>query len=293
MTETSPVNAVTRESPLAIICGGGSVPLAVADAVMRRGRRVILFPIRGWADPAAIAPYPHHWISLGQFGRFCRLAQAEQCHDAVLIGTVLRPSLTQIRLDWTTARLFLRIARAFRGGDDHLLSSLGRIFEDYGFRLFGAHEVAPEILMPEGRIGNREPRPRDRVDIARAVALLETIGPYDVGQAAVVADGHVLAIEAAEGTDRMLARVAELRVQGRIRTPKGTGVLVKTPKSGQDRRFDLPSIGPQTIEGAVRAGLAGVAISAGATIVAEPQRVATMADKFQLFVFGMTQEVGE
>src|SRR5262249_23302589 len=122
---------------------------------------------------------------------------------------------------------------------------------------------------------------------ARALALLAAIGPYDVGQGAVIADGHVLAIEAAEGTDRMLERVAALRGAGRVHSAAGIGVLVKAPKPAQDRRFDLPSIGPQTIEGVARAGLAGLAVVAGATIVAEADRVARLADAHGLFVVGV------
>jgi DUF1009 family protein len=150
-----------------------------------------------------------------------------------------------------------------------------------------AHAVAPEILLPQGPLGSRLPGERDRADIARALALLAATGPYDVGQAAVVADGHVLAIEAAEGTDRMLERVAALRQEGRIRVAAGVGVVVKAPKPQQDHRFDLPSIGPQTIEGLARAGLAGLAVVAGGTIVAEPERVARLAEQHGVFVVGV------
>jgi DUF1009 family protein len=128
---------------------------------------------------------------------------------------------------------------------------------------------------------------RHRTDIARALALLEATGPFDMGQAAVVAGNHVLAVEAAEGTDAMLARIAELRTRGRIATPAGTGVLVKAPKSQQDRRFDLPAIGPRTVEEAARAGLAGIAVAAGAAVIADPAAVATAADAARIFVVGI------
>jgi hypothetical protein len=274
------------ESPLGIVAGGGSLPFAVADAVRHTGRGVVIFALRGWADPA-VETRPHHWIALGQFGRLFRLARAAGCRDIVFIGTLSRPPLSRIRLDWTTVRLLPRVLRAFRGGDDRLLSGVGQIFEHHGFRLLGAHEVAPEILVPVGPLGSRAPGERERADIERALALLAAIGPYDVGQAAVVADGHVLAVEAAEGTDRMLERVATLRRDGRVHSRAGTGVLVKAPKPGQDRRFDLPSIGPQTVESAAGAGLAGVAVVAGTTIIAEADRVARLADERGLFVIGV------
>ena len=124
-----------------------------------------------------------------------------------------------------------------------------------------------------------EPSARDRTDIAYGLTVIATIGPFDIGQAVVVADGNVMAVEAAEGTDNMLERVVELRRQRRVTTPLGVGVLVKAPKPGQDRRFDLPAIGPQTIENVARAGLAGLAIVAGSTIIAEPDKVVAAADK--------------
>jgi DUF1009 family protein len=275
------------EQPLAIVCGGGALPFAVADAVAARGRRPVLFAIKGWADPDAVAAYRHRWIAIGQLGRLRRLIAQEGCSEMVWIGSVLRPALRQIRFDLATLRVLPRVLAGFRGGDNHLLTMLGRIFEENGLTLVGAHEVAPEILVREGALGRVQPGERDRADIDRGLAVLAAIAPYDVGQAAVVADNHVLAIEAAEGTDNMLARLAELRLQGRVRAKLGTGVLVKAAKSGQDRRFDLPSIGPQTVAGVKQAGLAGIAVVAGDVIIAEPQRVAEAADAANVFVAGI------
>ena len=275
------------QGPLAIVAGGGSIPIAVAEAVIRRGRRVVLFPVRGWADPAAVERFPHYWVAVGQGGRLARYAHAEGCRDMVLVGTALRPALTSLRLDWTTLRLLPEIWRAFRGGDDHLLSGVARIFHDLGFRIVGAHEVAPEILMPRGNIGTFGPEQRDLADIARGLALLRALGPFDVGQAVVVADNQVLAVEAVDGTDNMLERIAELRERGRVATGKGVGVLIKAPKPTQDRRLDMPAIGPKTVEAAARAGLAGIAVVAESTIVAEPPELARAADAAKLFVCGV------
>jgi DUF1009 family protein len=282
--------AVGGWEPLAIICGGGSFPAAVAQAVARRGRKPVMFGVRGWADPQVVERYAHHWIAIGQGGRFFRLARAEQCREAVFIGTLLRPPLTQIRLDWHTIRLMPRIIRTFRGGDDRLLSGIARLFEEGGVKIIGVAEVAPEIIVPAGTLGRYEPAPRDRADIACALDIIAALGPFDVGQAVVVADNHVLAVEAAEGTDRMLARVAELRGAGRVRSAVGTGVLVKGPKPGQDRRFDLPAIGPATVTGVARAGLAGIAVTAGAAIVAEAVEMAAAADAAGIFVTGIAPD---
>lgn len=248
-----------------------------------------MFAIKGWADAASVERHPHHWVALGQVGRFLRLAHAEGCRDVLLIGTLLRPPLRQIRLDWQTIRLMPRIVRAFRGGDDWLLSSIGKMMEEAGLRLVGLHDIAPDIIVAEGVLGRHQPSARDRSDIARALGLIAAMGPFDVGQAVVVADSHVLAVEAAEGTDNLLVRLADLRREGRVTTPERVGVLVKAPKPAQDRRFDLPAIGPATIRNAARAGLAGVAVAAGNTIIAEAAEAVAAADDAGIFLAGVPE----
>jgi hypothetical protein len=144
--------------------------------------------------------------------------------------------------------------------------------------------------MPHGPIGARSPNERDRADIIRGLALLNATSPFDIGQAVVVANNQVLVVEGPEGTDRALARVSELRRDRRINTPLGTGVLIKAPKMGQDHRIDLPVIGPPTIEAAAAAGLSGVAVVAGTTLVAEPERIAAAADRARIFVIGVNAD---
>ena len=289
-TATQPPVMAAPGDPIAIICGGGSFPGAVAAAAAQRGRRPVMFAIKGWADRKVVEPYRHHWIALGQTGRFLRLIGAEHCRDVLFIGTLLRPSLSQIRLDWRMIRLLPRIAAIFRGGDDRLLSGVARLFDEHGLRVVGLREVAPEVIMPEGVLGRCQPSPRDRSDIARALSLLAALGPFDVGQATVVADNHVLAVEAAEGTDNLLLRIADLRRQGRVAAPERVGVLVKAPKATQDRRFDLPAIGPQTVANAAAAGLAGVAVAAGNTIIADAADVVAAADRAGLFIVGVPED---
>jgi UDP-2,3-diacylglucosamine hydrolase len=283
----SAAEAVRQEGPLAMICGGGSLPLAVANSVAARGRSVVLFPLHGAADPQAVARYPHHWVYVGQLGKFTRLARAAGCREVVFIGSLVRPALWQLRFDWTALMALPRVMAAYRGGDDHLLTGVARLFERQGFRLLGAHQVAPEILVPAGALGRVQPPARAQDDIRLGFDYLRAAGPFDIGQAVVVADKQVLAVEAAEGTDAMLTRVAQLREAGRVGTPKGAGVLVKAPKPAQDRRFDLPSIGPKTIEGAIRAGLAGVAVAAGETVIAEAEALVAAADRANIFIIGV------
>jgi DUF1009 family protein len=200
----------------------------------------------------------------------------------VLIGGVVRPRIRELLLDLEGLRFAWRVVQPFRGGDNHLLSQLLAQLESYGFTIRGAHEIAPQIVVGVGPLGSRRPGAAEQADIARALAVLNANSPFDVGQAAVVAGNRVLAIEGPEGTDQMLARVAAMR-----RGVRGTGVLVKAPKAGQDRRVDLPSIGPRTIDAAAGAGLAGIAVLAGSSIIAEPDRFAREADRANLFAVGV------
>ncbi len=279
--------ALEISSPIGLIAAGGVMPFAVADSLAARGINPVLFALRGACDPVRVERFRHHWISIGQLGKAAKLFRAENCRDLVFIGTLVRPALSEIRLDWGTLRVIGRVWAAFRGGDDHLLSGIGRILEQDGFRMVGIKDVAPDLLMPEGCLTLKSPDENAAADIARGRDVLRALSPFDIGQAAVVIDGHVVGVEDIEGTDGLLARVARLRAEGRIRARTARGVLVKAPKSGQDLRFDLPTLGPRTVEGAVAAKLAGIAIVAGNTIVVEPQAMIEAADAAGLFVTGL------
>jgi UDP-2,3-diacylglucosamine hydrolase len=274
-------------SPVGVIAGGGTMPFAVADSLQARGVAPVLFALRGACDPVRVERFRHHWISVGQLGRATKLFRSEGCRDLIFIGTLMRPALSEIRLDWGTVRVIGRILASFRGGDDHLLSGIGRILEQDGFRMVGIRDVAPDVLMPEGSITRATPDPAAASDIEKGREVLRALSPFDIGQAVVVIDGHVVAVEDIEGTDGLLARVARLRGEGRLRSKMGRGVLVKAPKSGQDLRFDLPTVGSRTIEGAAMAGLAGIAIIAGHTIAADSQSMIEAADKAGLFIQGL------
>jgi UDP-2,3-diacylglucosamine hydrolase len=280
--------ALDISSPIGLIAAGGVMPFAVADSLTARGIKPVLFALRGACDPVRVERFRHHWISIGQLGKATRLFRAENCRDLVFIGTLVRPALSEVRLDWGTLRVIGRVWAAFRGGDDHLLSGIGRILEQDGFRMVGIKDVAPDLLMPEGCLTLEAPDEKAAADIARGRELLRALSPFDIGQATVVIDGHVVGVEDIEGTDGLLARVARLRAEGRIRARTARGVLVKAPKSGQDLRFDLPTMGPRTVEGAAAAKLAGIAIVAGNTIVVEPQAVIEAADAAGLFVTGLS-----
>jgi DUF1009 family protein len=278
--------------PLAIVCGGGAFPAAVAGAVQRRGRDVFLFALRGFADQASIEQYPHQWIYLGAIGGLIRAMKRQGCRDLVFVGAVHRPRLRDIRLDWTTIRWLPAYVRVARQGDNHLLSNIGRLFEYLGMRVCGVHEVAPELLIPAGVLGRHRPSIAADAEIALGRSAIHALGPLDVGQAAVVVGARVVAIEAAEGTAAMLARVAEVRRSGRVIAAARAGVLVKGPKPGQDRRHDLPAIGVDTVKQAAAAGLAGIAVEAGGTIAADANALVRAADEAGLFLLGFEPDAG-
>lgn len=265
------------------------LPFSVAERLRARGIAPFIFAVRGFCDPVRVAQFPHHWVALGQVGRLTRLMRSEGCRDIVFIGGLVRPALSEIRLDWGTVRALPAIAAALRGGDDHLLLGVSRIFERHGIRVVGIQDVAPELLMPEGSITRLAPDADAMADIAKGRDVMRALSPFDVGQAVVVVDGHVVAVEDIEGTDGLLARVAHLRSEKRIRARTGRGVLVKMPKTSQDLRFDLPTLGPKTIEGIVAAGLAGIGIVAGQALVAEADVMTAKADQAGLFITGLPQ----
>jgi len=272
-------------APLAILCGSGAFPLEVAGEARRAGREPFLIGVVGSTDHE-IETYPHVWLRMGEVGKLFAALKERAIGEIVLVGAMRRPEFADLRLDWGAVKRAADLAQLFRLGDNGLLVGLAAIFEREGVRIVGAHEVAPHLAAPAGLLGARPVSPEDQADIALGAQLVEALSDFDAGQGAVVANGRVLAIEAAEGTDAMLARVAELRLSGRLRHRGPAGVLVKAPKRGQDLRLDMPAIGPLTIEGAARAELRGVALPAGRVLVVERERCAREADAGGLFVYG-------
>jgi DUF1009 family protein len=275
------------EMPVGILAAGGTLPFAIAAALLARGQEVVVFGFEGLCDPEAITRHRHHWVGIGQAGRLFRLLQAERVRDIVMIGTMIRPAIRDVRLDWTSISLLPQLIGALRGGDDHLLVRIGRIFENRGFRLVGLHDLVPEILMPTGHLTRAAPDADALTDVAVGQDVLRALSPFDIGQAVVVVDRHVIGVEGIEGTDALLSRVAQLRAEGRIRKKAGRGVLVKAPKAGQDLRFDLPTVGPRTIDGIVSAALGGLAVTEGRAIAVEPQAMIERADRAGVFLVGM------
>jgi DUF1009 family protein len=278
-------DGVGSARPLAILCGAGAFPLEVAADARRAGRASFLIGVVGVSE-AGIEAYPHVWLRMGEVGKLFAALKERGIGEMVIVGAMSRPDFADLRLDWGAVKRAGELAQLFRRGDNGLLVGLVSIIEREGVHIVGAHEIAPRLVAPVGPFGARDVSPDDEADIAFGRDLLVALSRFDAGQAVVVGAGRALAIEAAEGTDAMLARVEDMRAGGRLRRKGPMGVLVKAPKRGQDLRLDMPAIGPETIRTAARAHLRGVAIAAGCVLVVERERCAREADAAGLFVYG-------
>ena len=266
---------------LGLIAGGGQLPGLVIEACVASGRSLHVIALEGHADPAVIGPFPAEWIRLGEAGSgFAKLKKAGAV-EVLMAGHVRRPSLSELAPDFRTAAFFARIG--FKAlGDDGLLRAVTAELESEGFRVVGVDDVLDDCLMPQGPLGPLLPDAQAVADIERGVQVVTLLGRADVGQAAIVQQGIVLGVEAAEGTDRLIARSADLARDGL------GGVLIKLRKPSQDRRVDLPTIGVRTVREASAAGLRGLAVEAGGALVLGRQAVAEEAERLGLFVIGVT-----
>jgi DUF1009 family protein len=265
---------------LGILAGSGDLPARVARVCQEAGREVFVLAFEGQTDPETVRGMDHVWSRLGAGATSLEALKAQGVAELVMAGPVKRPSLAALRPDLRTAR-FLAEAGARAFGDDGLLSAIIADLEREGFRVLGIDQILSELLAEAGCYGTVEPDAAARRDIERGLAVARALGEQDVGQAVVVQQGVVLGVEALEGTDALLARCAGLKVEG------AGGVLVKVKKPNQERRADLPTIGWRTVERAAQAGLSGIAVEAGGTLVLDRDRVARTADAAGLFVVGL------
>jgi UDP-2,3-diacylglucosamine hydrolase len=265
---------------LGVLAGRGTLPGQVIDAALADGREVFVIAFDGETDPEVAARAPHAWVSLGAVGKALGHLHRAGVEEVVLAGPVKRPSFATLRLDMRGVKLLAKLGSA-RRGDDRILSLVVRELEGEGFRVVGADDILASLLTPEGPLGRFSPGADDCEDIDLGCRVVLALGALDVGQAAVVQRGAVLGVEAVEGTDALLERCARLRLQ------EPGGVLVKLKKPKQERRADLPTIGPRTVELVQRAGFRGIALEAGNTLILERRAVTDLADAAEIFVVGI------
>lgn len=272
------MSAPASTGRIAVIGGQGPLPMLVMAALRAAGEAPLLAEMQGFPVAGAEGEAPERF-------RFERLVPfLDRLHElgvarVVFAGGVQRPRLDPELFDPRSAQLVVALLARLRGGDDAALRAVISVFEDHGFEVVGAHEVARDLLPPPGVLGAVQPREADQADIARAAEIAHALGAVDVGQGAVVAGGLCLAVEALPGTDAMLAQVAAMGREAR------QGVLYKAPKPGQDLRVDLPAVGPDTVAGAARAGLSGIAFPAGSVFLFHRQAAVAAADAAGLFLY--------
>ena len=266
---------------LGIIAGGGAAPRRVIDACRKQERNFFVICLEGQADGDTAFDVPHAWLPLGGYGRLCELIAAQKIAEIVMIGRVRRPSLRELKPDWSAIKALAKIGFHLLG-DDALLRSIGRTIEkECHVRVIGVQDVLGGILFREGCLGTCTPNAQAKKDIERGISTARILGQADVGQSVVVQQGIVLGVEACEGTDALIARCKDLKREG------AGGVLVKLAKPQQDERYDLPTIGPDTVEAAAKAGLSGIAAEADRSLLIDSDRVKQLADEKGIFVIGI------
>jgi UDP-2,3-diacylglucosamine hydrolase len=276
---------LTTPRAVAIIAGSGTLPLHVATSARAAGAEVFIAALAGSANVEDFKGFACETFGLGQFGGLFKALRARDITHAALIGGVIRPGLKDIKPDFGLLKHLGSMPKAFKSGDDGLLSAIIGIMEAEGVRIISALDIAPELaLVHPGVMTVARPSEDAEQEIVLGLRLIETLSAFDVGQCVVVSDGRPVAIEGAEGTDAMLARVRDMRASGRLKRDTGGGVLVKTPKRGQDMRVDIPTIGPATVRHAAQAGLQGIAISIGTVLVAERTETLALANQLGLFI---------
>jgi DUF1009 family protein len=294
---TTPTTRISRPrvelgpaDKVAIVAGSGRLPVNIAESLALHGHPPLVLRVRGEADNGhAFASFETEELSLGEFAEMVpRLKRRGVTHIVLAGGISRRPAWREIRISFALLRHLAKAMTALARGDDGLLRILVKGIESEGFRVVGAHEIVPDLLAIEGPMTRAKPLKSDRADLDAAYAAARAIGALDIGQGTVSIGGRVIAVEGVEGTDGMLQRVRELRGHGRL-AGKARGVLVKCAKPGQELRADLPSIGPLTVEAAHAAGLAGIGVEAGRSLVLDSAELVARADALGLFVVGLPQ----
>jgi UDP-2,3-diacylglucosamine hydrolase len=270
---------------IAILAGGGSLPLVLADSIAARGGRAHIVAVRGEAGPEVEA-YPHTWVTWGAVNKILFTLRRESDNTIMIAGSVSRPDLMRLNPDLGVVRHFTKILAMLRGGDDAVLTRLIRFFEGQGFSVKGVAEIAPALLATKGSIGAPAlVSSSTEADTARGFAILDALADLDVGQAVAIEQGRVLAIEGVEGTDRMLSRVANLPSRA-----SASGVLVKGPKRGQDLRVDMPTVGTNTIGRLEEAKLKTLVIAAGKTLLLGRDEMISKAEQAKITIHVLDRE---
>lgn len=285
-------NRVDRmAAPLGLIAGLGDLPVVIAENAVATGQGVHVLRLKGFEEPR-LAAYPGSVVGLGEVGAVITRFREAGCRDIVFAGLVRRPNFSDLKLDLKGAALLPKVISEARKGDDALLRVLVTEFERNGFNVIGSEQAHASLLAPSGLIAGPPLTDSLLADLEVAARVAAASGALDIGQACVVCDGLVLAVEAQEGTDEMLRRCASLPETIRGSASARRGVLVKRPKPAQERRIDLPTAGVSTIELAAAAGLAGIGLEAGGALLLNRPAMQVRSDTLGMFLYGFPPDLG-
>lgn len=271
------------KNQLAIIAGGGSLSTAIIESARKEGWEITVFAI-GASNIAKDPSIKFIEMNKLNIGRIFKILKSKKIKNICMVGYIPRPS--NIRdyfhfqyLNLEIIGILFKSIGILRGGDASLFKKINSLLERKGYNVIGASEIAPDLTLKEGIYSSKRASKAELENIKKAKQCAEITGLLDIGQAVVVKNLRVLAIEAAEGTDSMLDRVAILVEKN---TKRG-GVLLKSAQINQDERVDMPTIGPNTIEKIIKANLSGIAITADNVIVLDFQRVIEMIEDSNLY----------
>ena len=264
---------------LGIIAVQGDMPRLVIDACVKAHRPFFIIALIDQTDPALVENHPHAWVALGQVGPALKALHNAGVTELVMVGSLKRPSFHSLKMDMTALKWFAKVGSA-AFGDDGALAGIVKLLEKEGFRIIGPQDILPNILASAGSIGKYDPTDEELEDIQKGIEILKTLSPFDIGQGIILENGVVMSIEAIEGTDGMIERTQSYKRE------KKAGILVKMCKPQQERRTDLPTIGPRTVEKAAAIGLRGIAVQAGASNIIDLETVKKLADQKGVFIYG-------
>ena len=266
---------------LGIIAGAGALPHALIEACERMKRPFFVLGLKGHANPKEYdKALPMAWVRLGAIGKAFRLMKKNKVEEIVMIGAVKRPSFVGLFPDIRAMKAIMHFKKKALG-DDGLLRGIAKEIESEGFTVVGIDSILPHLLAKEGVYTRAVPHTKDQMDIRRGIEVAQLLGKADVGQSVIVQQGLVLAVEGIEGTDALIRRSAELKRKG------DGGVLVKMTKPQQDRRMDLPTIGPATVQAVKNAGFVGIAIQAGGVLISQSEQTVKLANQLGIFIVGV------
>ena len=261
---------------IALIAGQGILPVEIAKRLQELQSSTLILTLRD--DPEVLKPYATKLISMRtpNLGRVLREIKSFGAEKLIMAGRIPKKVIycLPILFDKLTRAILRKSLR-----DDHsLLGAVVKVFEDENIEVIPYWQILPEFIASKGKLSARSLSQREISDIDYGVKILRVTLPCSFGQAVCVADGAVVAIEAMEGTDKMIKRSGELA---------GHGVVVKMMKSDQDMRYDLPTVGTRTLENMHEAGLTCLAVEAGKTLILEPEKFFELADKYKISVWGI------